>query len=1447
MASNGVLSTMLDRLYASLMSGPSLNCRPHSSRQRIDASSLAALSGAGPDSLLADVLGPAGKARFPGEVPRVELERDEQASPDPQRVAAARAWDRQVKLLRKLRYLSEDARTYEQDTGVSALYVGYPILALPPGLLTGTGRRIVAPIAMVPVALDVSTGSRPAVTFAARGSGVDLVAENTALLAWIERETGKAPEGLFVDESGEDPRREIVELIRHVVAALDMSSVDAERFAAFDGVSFEPVPKAEDLPNEAVLLSSAVVGLFPSSNQGLIRDTREMIDDDTLQGPVRSFISADNAFDTTKDGDDKQAALPVDGVSGRIEGERNVARADPCQAATVAAARTSPALVIHGPPGTGKSQTITNIIGDHLARGERVLFVCDKRTALDVVANRLEHLGLGDFCAVVHDPQRDQRDLYMAIRGRLEALESAKSSSRAEGRLEKIDAELAKLHDELTAKHAMLMAPDASGASLHALIGRWLAIGAPPDEVAESLGGLGGLGLDAFEQRRGDLELLLNRATAIDYPTNAWARCAGVGLEPFLGMPVGPLRQKLATCMEEARVVDGTIDDRIPTFGIDEPIDPQLARRERASALLSEVDVAEDTRVVERVWALDAGDAKSLLERLSHHADDRLALTPLDTELKLALGDAIPGLAKVNEGIVDLDRYLASTKSWLGFLAFSAKAAARRALRHYGLTPTPEHAERVAAFLRGLKTRLILSALLNDLDGTPGSTIHDDTTLLKELARHERHLELRTIASEDPRLAEPIRAATADAPQLASFQAGLAQSQPRGRAILAVDNACASLGLINDDGLRAISAGMRKGQRVEPFMTRLHDGFAHLEEVLRIGQSLVELPAGLNAATDACLGAGLSTEDALATLERAIIAGEIDRRIDTAGGAGAFDGRRLDEDLKKYGDLELAKHEETAKAVRHRWLERQRQRLLVGTGSRLNSLGARVRQRLYVRGARAMRLRQVIALGAESDYEDGQGDPIFDLCPIWMASPETVAQVFPREALFDTVIFDEASQCRLEEALPVLTRARRVVIAGDPKQLPPTRFFESGLVSSDDEPIDSDESMFEAVLGEVEDLLQAALNVGVDEAYLDVHYRSRNADLIEFSNRQFYRSRLQAIPGHPSNRAKHAPVTLIDADGVYDKRCNPVEAERVCDLIDELLSKPEPPSIGVACFSISQRDTILDALANRCDADSGFGKRVAAARQRWGEGSFEGLFVKNLESVQGDERDHIIISTTYGPNPEGKFYRRFGPLGRAGGGRRLNVLVTRARQRVHLVTSIPSTAYAHPDPIPEGMSPNGSWLLFAYLRYAANLAAAYEEAGEEANTGDGGHVDDSPGLATMRYLAIEPVSPLAVALGRELATSAGIGSDVHWGNRGFCIDAALHHPIRADDATLGLLCDFNRFEAAADPVTWEVFRSGILAWQGWALRRVWSPQLYRDSRGVVETIASDARATTEAG
>jgi hypothetical protein len=752
----------------------------------------------------------------------------------------------------------------------------------------------------------------------------------------------------------------------------------------------------------------------------------------------------------------------------------------------------------------------------------------------------------------------------------------------------------------------------------------------------------------------------------------------------------------------------------------------------------------------------------------------------------------------------------------------------------YSLGFDQPSAERLVQFLQGLHARLRCVQVLSKLSIPVDSSLPEDVFIQRTMAGASATVELLIGVVETPQL-KCLRDSVMDAlhePSHASqLLEGLDRSPVRATAILKCLQSLADTKLIRSAWIAAADRRLRKGSLELERVRELEERLDSLEAVLRVAKGLELLPEGLGLAAEALVNESAGGVHGLATLRRSALAAEITARLKADPMLHEIDRQRMKSCFDRYRSLDAKKREAVRDATLHLWITRQQERLLANTGSRLNTSGAELRRRLAIQGERAMRLRQVIALGRQVEG----GDPLFDLCPVWMASPETVAQLFPREPIFDVVIFDEASQCRLEEALPVLTRAGRVVIAGDPQQLPPTRFFESAVAESAEEEIESEQQLFETRQGEIEDLLAAALNLEIEQSYLDVHYRSRNSDLIEFSNEHFYSSRLQPIPGHPSNRARFAPITLYRADGTYQKRTNEQEAEQVCTIVADLLKRADPPSIGIACFNLPQRDLIVEKLDEMALEDSAFAKRLSSARSRQGSGSSESLFVKNLENVQGDERDHIIISTTYGPDPAGRFYRRFGPVGRPGGGRRLNVLVTRARQEVHLVTSIPAEAYRTLPPIPAGQAPSGAWLLFAYLGYAEQLAEAYER-----NHGDVAEpAADVPPRVNVRQS--RSPSEFSHALGRQLAAERKIGSDVHWGNDGFCIDLALHHPARPEDVTIGVLCDGSRFTLAEDPVEWDVFRTGVLQDQGWTLHRIWTPHFFRDPEGNVKTVEKEVR------
>lgn len=357
--SSRILERMVERLYGSLATGPVLSCRPHSSRQRVDLVQLARLGKATAGEIMS-LLGSEREVKLtPAALP---VEHDE---------AARVAYEERQVILGKLRTIAEDAKTYVQDTGAEVLYVGYPLLDLPPDQRSKNEaftKRILAPICFVPIELAIRTARPQNVTLGCAAVGEDRVIPNAALIAWIEQTTGKK----LAIESREDEDAETWQEINHLTALVCEALGLAKPAELGPETTMIATPRADE-QREPRVLPSAVLGLFPVSNQGLLRDLEALVEGPVPEGPIQSFLRADHTLG-------ESTVIKRD-----IRTERLVSHADPCQGRAVRLAGATRGLVIHGPPGTGKSQTIANIIGDHLARGERVLFVCDKRTALDVV------------------------------------------------------------------------------------------------------------------------------------------------------------------------------------------------------------------------------------------------------------------------------------------------------------------------------------------------------------------------------------------------------------------------------------------------------------------------------------------------------------------------------------------------------------------------------------------------------------------------------------------------------------------------------------------------------------------------------------------------------------------------------------------------------------------------------------------------------------------------------------------------------------------------------------------------------------------------------------------------------------------------------------------------------------------------------------------------------
>lgn len=1418
-----ILETMLQRLYQSMLKGPSLNARPHNSRQRVDVSELLAMGYDSETSFLKALL-EEGKVEISAKAERFKKPAYPEAEWSDEEKRKRDAWEKEVKLLRKLAGIAADAKEYFNDHGEDALFVGFPMLSLPPKddrEAFGTSR-IPAPLAMVPISLTVRTGARTGVTIKAVAEGADRLVPNPALLAWIEKMTGASSDELFADDSGKEPWQELQEILKFVGEGVGL-----------EGLGYDPeqtlvsVPRADGLGHQASLLSSAVMGLFPMTNPGLIRDTQWMIANETeLQGPVRSFLvkeainpeSAHAIPEADEHEVEEQAKFERDFAS-----EFLITRADPCQSAAVEEAARSQALVVHGPPGTGKSQTIANIIGDHLARGERVLFVCDKRTALDVVKYRLDALGIGHLCGVIHDPQRDRKELYMGLRQRLEDLVEGGLPPDSMPALGKANARLSSLHRELREAYASLHAEDVEGESFHSLVGRWLELEAGPDvsEVAQNVT------QDLVESHRADIQELCDRALSAKLEGNVLLDRLAISLSDYLSAKSGSYEEQLREFSNELK---------LPGDGEDLPVLPKgeletIGRnRARLAELITQASKDLDGPMVRGI--LEAADVGPIQREWADTSAVRdLLKAPLDRELVLQVKGSEPALGVINQSLVALQEYAQASQKWTKVFAFGKRKAAAAVLAGLGQRVDDASIGRGISFFEGLKARLVVGDFVERIGAEKAGGIDDDASLNESVNLIGVSLEMVALIRGDEVLEATGLRKDLSAESAAGHAVRLSISANRAHDLLKALSLAKEQSVLNEKALAEWDEELRNGLSGTDLGSAIDSSSESLEGVLRVQDCLSRLPDTLSPAARQLALEGVETADALVCLTRAGIESRLRKVIADHPDLARIDTARVDAAFGELGERLEEKRELVQRVLIRYWQERQSMKTLASTGSRLSPVGSSLRQRLYVRGKKALRLRQMIAAG--KDVEGG--DPLFDLCPVWMASPDTVAQIFPRECLFDIAIFDEASQCRLEEALPVLLRAKRLVVAGDPKQLPPTRFFESAVVDSGDGDFEDEEDLHAHQMSEMEDLLGAALNLDVSEAFLDVHYRSRNESLIGFSNESFYGHRLQPIPGHPKNKALSAPIRLTHVDGTYKDQTNPAECLAVVERIAELLDDANPPSIGVATFNLKQRNLILELLDDKCAEDSEFASRLDRARQRKGADSFEGLFVKNLENVQGDERDVMIISTTFGRDETGRFRRNFGALSRVGGERRLNVLVTRARTEIHVLTSIPREEYQAGLAAAQGAKPNGRVHLYSYLCYAERLESLYK------------HYHDT--LENMRaseqaeceVLEVRQPSAVAAALGARMRDEHAIGSTVHWGNDGFSVDVALTHPAMPEDVTIGVLTDFNRYRNTPDPIDWELFRTMIHRSQGWELERVWSPRLFRDIAGEMSKIADRHR------
>jgi DNA polymerase III delta prime subunit len=1151
-------------------------------------------------------------------------------------------------------------------------------------------------------------------------------------------------------------------------------------------------------------LCSVTLGNFKYRKMSLVRDYEALLDQDrTSPAFEATFSLAPRAVDRK---------LPE---AAPLDDRYPVVSCDPTQASAVEEAHSGTSYIIQGPPGTGKSQTITNLIADYVARGKRVLFVCEKRAAIDVVYARLRQRGLGDLCSLIHDSQADKREFVMDLKQTYEQiLAEAQAASPKERRrhaelVRRLKAELRPLEQFDAAMHH---APADVGLSVRQLVERCVEL---RDQRPE-LTALEKERLPRYAtwwQHRERIEALARSVREIR-ADGVLARHPLHLLAPRVAQAEHPL-ELVSTAAQAAQGHLARLDETLSRSGI--PRD-QWQTLTQARQL---IDYAQEVLPVARAGKLALLEAQSA-----------------------AAGEFLKAVRKLRRQEATLARAREATKAWREKLPADEVTAAldqARTLeqRHFAwLSPGWWRLRRILNRAYDFQTHVVrprwsqvLAALQQEyaeaakLDWQRAQLAETLGTAEPVEELSQRVLRLREAIPAMPGWIGRIHAALVRSPKAVSILARVVEAEESLSAL------AAELSKITDGAEQPLAELRAELQNALASLDDLPAFLECLEELAQMPEPLAGAmrrftltPSELEAAAaDRALAEVCRQERALSSF------------------TGAVRSRHVGRLERLYAQWLEGNAAEIRRRVRERFLENVRASSL--PASQLSEPQKEFK-RGYSRGRRELEHEFGKSMRFKSirDLVSGDsGEVVKDLKPVWLMSPLSVSDTLPLvDTYFDVVIFDEASQITLEEAVPSLFRAEQAIVVGDEMQLPPTDFFSAKRDGEEDEELLVEEGG-ELVQYDLEGnsfLNHAAKNL--PSTMLGWHYRSRSESLVSFSNWTFYDGRLLTVPEESLPTADRPPIRAAGAadgetgaaellarsisfhlmeHGVYDKRRNRTEADYIAQLVRELLRRETGLSIGVIAFSEAQQGEIEAALDRLGQEDRPFRRLLDAELEREVDGQFVGLLVKNLENIQGDERDIMILSICYGPGPNGKMLMNFGPINKSGGEKRLNVAFSRAKHHMAVVSSIQHTAITNE-------YNDGANCLKNYLCYAEAVSTGDTESVRRVLRGmsrwqDTDDVDHA-----------RPTSPVADQLAAALA-ERGYLVDRAIGQSHFRCDLAVR---RAGEAVyrLAILCDHDAYYDQSDLLERDLMRPKLLRDFGWNVTFVLAKDWYADPRAVLD-------------
>ncbi|ORV09814.1 DUF3320 domain-containing protein [Mycobacterium celatum] len=1227
----------------------------------------------------------------------------------------------------KLRYLAYKAKTIVEETGSNNLYLAFGMLSW-----RFNDRELRSPLVLVPVSMSTANlGEKYLLTIDEMGASTP----NYCLVEKLRVAFGLEIPGLANpsdDGSGID-LSETFNAVRRAIAEAGLH-FRVEESVHLSILQFAKFPLWKDLDESWKLLShnSLVSHLIETPNDQYVDPVSEV---------------------TEVDLDDLGSMLPVP--------------ADSSQLRAVAEAVGGRTFVLEGPPGTGKSQTITNLLAHAMSSGRRVLFVAEKRAALEVVKKRLEAVGLGELSLNLHDKSARPAAVRAQIK---EALDLRVSQDTD---LLRTQTETAVSTRRSLARYAdRLHELNAAGQSLYTARTSELAADqeVPPLDVPHDLVASGAP--ETFDAIGRALRELPEKADlARPGENHAWG---------FIDD--SPNKLDVVKVHAAAVEFDKALEDLLQRgVGLD-----QLSRTETSAAMNQWAKLATAPR-----------HALAALDKL--HSDAWQSALKALRQSMAETSDAQPGwLAIASPAAMDLDipaiheaTVAADHSSFFGRKKRRRAVLAQlmdvlvvdpKAIDLKSLSSTAAEIAQTHALVTNL--RCCVAKLPVTLVGAGWNPLIDEH--VQQLRRGLQSVSWTASAL----CAEPNDPHVCDLREYYARTPAGTLAEP----LMRLAAAWQALEEMTEASVRRQRAwGNGKTFIAQWLATRPHrrlETAATLERWIDLIRHVEPLrSAGMESARTAILRGKIAAEDAALAFDRGTAIASVSERLE-ASALNDFDVVAHSKTIRRFTESTRAIRHELPRAIPARVVGNRRFDANTASGQ----IGGLRRQLERRRGGMSVRMLM-----------ENYGELITQILPCTLMSPDSVARFFPaQQGTFDIVVFDEASQIRVADAVGAMGRSKAVVVVGDSKQMPPTSFAEANASLEDEDEYNPD------VVFDEESILTECVQAQVPRQWLSWHYRSQDESLIAFSNHQYYEGRLASFPaplGTTTSAAGHG-ISLIRVNGVFDRtgrgralRTNRVEAGKiVADIRQRFSASPgAPPSLGVITFNAQQRDLIENLLR-----DSGDERLLQALDEP------DGLFVKNLENVQGDERDTILFSVAFSANDKGVVPLNFGPLSKPGGERRLNVAVTRARREVVLYSSFDPEALRA-----EETTQVGTKHLKAYLEMAAHGVQAFSEGGRRLPVIDR-HRDD--------------IAQALRAEGLPVRTDVGLSD--------FRVDLVIADPDNPEQPLVAVLLDgpnwYSRKTAAdRDGLPVDVLEN-LMHWP--AVERIWLPGWLRNKEQIVARV-----------